>query len=86
MFSGLGVYKATNLEDKTLFVKNVVLPKGKDAAWLDNPSANPPQGVYSSSCHLIDCSASLARNPLLAVRIHNSDVVYPSLKICTFVP
>jgi hypothetical protein len=35
MFSGLGVYKATNLEDKTLFVKNVVLPKGKDAAWLD---------------------------------------------------
>jgi len=42
MFSSLGVYKATNLEDETQFVKSVVLLKDKDAAWLENPSANPP--------------------------------------------
>jgi hypothetical protein len=86
MFSGPGVYKATNQEDKTHYVKNVVLLKGNDVAWLEKPSANLPQEVYCSSCHLTDCSASLAGNPLLAVRIHRSDVVYPSLKICTFVP
>ena len=45
MFLGLGVPRATNLEDKILFVKNVVPLKGKDAILLDNPSAIPPQEV-----------------------------------------
>ena len=45
MFSGLRIHKATNLEDKILFVKNVVPLKGKDAVLLDNPSAIPPQEV-----------------------------------------
>ena len=45
MFSGLRIHKATNLEDKILFVKNVIPMKGKDAVLLDNPSAIPPQEV-----------------------------------------
>ena len=86
MFSGLHVHRTTNLEDNILFVKNVMPLKGKDAALLDNPFAILHQGVYCSSCHLTDCSASLARDSLLAVRIHISNVVYSSFKICTFVP
>jgi len=45
MFLGLGVPRATNLEDKILFVKNVVPLRGNDAALLDNPSAMPPLEV-----------------------------------------
>ena len=45
MFLGLGVPRATNLEDKILFIKNVVPLRGNDAALLDNPSAMPPLEV-----------------------------------------
>src|SRR5579859_2450784 len=55
-----GVPRTTNLEGKPQLVKNLIPLRGEDAALLDNPSSRLPQEVYCSSCHLTDCSASLA--------------------------